>query len=120
MSPASLTHALAMRRVSASAKKSTTRGVSPARFAAAANARPESATTRMDGASACELLGKTVGVAEVEIDSLLGFDHLIEHAGLGLVLYVADRGRSAAHGLPASARLGIVVDADAFDAGRRH
>jgi hypothetical protein len=40
-----------------------------------------------------EVLGKGVSVAEIEIDRLVRLDHLIEQAGLGLVLDIADRER---------------------------
>src|ERR1051325_687702 len=88
--PGSLRQACASSCVSVSAKQSATSGVSPARRADAASCRPEMAAIRTERGSGREFLGKGVGVPEIEIERLLGLDHLFEQAGLGLVFDVAD------------------------------
>src|SRR5665811_2277919 len=95
MSPGILRQARASACVSVSAKKSATRGSNPASTAARANARPEIAAIRSEpGPLGDERLGKSVGGTEIEIDRLLGSDHLLEQARLGLVLHVADGERA--------------------------
>src|SRR6476659_2248375 len=70
--------------------------------------------------SARELLGKGVGVAEVEINRLLRRDHLVEQAGLGLVFDIADGKSPDADRLGSGYRHAVVVHADALDTRRRH
>src|SRR5262245_2994576 len=120
ISPSSLRHACAASCVSVSAKKSATRGMKPARLAACASCRPEMAAISSELGSACELLGKGISVAEVEINRLLGLDHRLEQSGLGAIFDVADSKRANADRARSLDRLAVVVDADALDSGGRY
>src|SRR4030042_3170345 len=100
---------------SASAKKSATSGVKPARGADCTSDRPEIAASSSEGPSACEFLGKSVGIPEIEIERLFRFDHLLEQAGFGPILDVADRERSDADRFRSRCRRCIVVHPSALD-----
>src|SRR5262249_34000190 len=92
----------------------------PARRAATASARPESATNRWMSGSANELSRQREGVAEIEEQRLLRLDHPAEQPGLHLVLHAADGGRADADGLGALEISRIVLRAQPLDAGGRH
>src|SRR5680860_1004310 len=102
--------------VSVSAKKSATSGVKPARSADCASARPEIAAISSEAPLAGELLRKSVGIPEIEIERLVRLDHLLEQAGFGLVFDVADRERADTDRIRYRDGRCIVVHPHALDA----
>ena len=55
-----------------------------------ARARPDCAAIRMAGASAGDVDGERIGIAEIEGEGLVGCEHAAKQARFGLVLHVAD------------------------------
>src|SRR4029077_15382127 len=102
-----------------SPKRSMTMGRYPARRAASASERAESATIRTERCSANKLARQDEGVTKIEVERLVALDHPAQQPGLDLVLDVADGKRADTERLRARDRLAVVLQPDALDAGRR-
>src|SRR5262245_55307210 len=103
---------------SVSPKRSATTAARPARIAAAAMARPESATTSISVRSTNDFPRQFECIAEVEIERLVSFDHATQQARLHAILDTADGERADAQAGPDL--YAVVLRPDALDARRRH
>src|SRR6266852_6538729 len=104
--------------VSRSAKRSSTITRSPARAAAAARARPDSAAISAGGALRDEVERGLVGIAEIETLGLFCFEDALQQRVLHAELDVADGERADADAGRARDRRAIGLDVHTLDAER--
>src|SRR6185437_4733911 len=116
----SASQAWACSAVSQSPKRSSTMARSPACAAAAASARPDSATISAGRGSRDEIECRAIGITEIETLRLLAFRDALQQRVLNAELDIADGKRAEPDAGRPGERRSVRLDVDALDAERRH